>query len=183
MNAPLSSAAKTIYPFYPPVHSLKNQTQQVCDEKPHDHIATTLAKRDMTGLSKSPDSPELVLPASLIAVSGSLSAVSEAPSQTACQFELLRAGAPDTALRLHGQVMAGSMLTSGVLGYSLSQQGTSCPANGYVPRFLNYRAALVDSPSCPERVGPRMAGTAPWPFGVTQEFTQNWDGLHVNTGA
>ena len=47
-------------PFYLPVHSLKNRTPQVCDEKPHDHVATTLAKRNMTGLSKSPDSPELV---------------------------------------------------------------------------------------------------------------------------
>ena len=64
MTEPLSSAAKTIYPFYLSVHSLKNQTQQLCDEKPHGHIATTLAKRDMAGLSISPDSPELVLPAS-----------------------------------------------------------------------------------------------------------------------
>jgi hypothetical protein len=41
-------------------------------KKPHDHIATTLAIRRLTILSISPDSPELVLPASLSAVSETL---------------------------------------------------------------------------------------------------------------
>ena len=74
--------------------------------------------------------------------------------------------------RLHGQVMVGSMLTSGAPGYSLSQQSTSCPANGYVAKYPKHEPDLADSRSCRERMGfVWLDGSVA--LGLTQEFTQN----------